>query len=78
MVLKPGLGGCRPLDELDAFRCAKMLLDRYGAEAAVQASFRVDDLDAAGDEAGRQAWLLILSAIDELSRTERRGNEQVQ
>ena len=39
---------------------------------------RVDALDAAGDEAGRQAWLRILAAVDELARVERRQGEALQ
>lgn len=66
------------MNELDAYRCAKLLLDRHGRDAELHAAMRVDDLGAAGDEAGRQAWLRILAAVDELSRVERRGSEALQ
>lgn len=66
------------MDELDAYRCAKLLVDRYGRDAEFHAAMRVDALDAAGDEAGRQAWLRILAAIDELARVERRQGEALQ
>lgn len=39
---------------------------------------RVDALDAAGDEAGRRAWLRILAAVDELARVERHQGEALQ
>ncbi len=39
---------------------------------------RADELIAAGDEAGRQAWMRILAAMDELVRTERRQGEPLQ
>ena len=39
---------------------------------------RADELEAAGDEAGRRAWMLILAALDELTRTERRPGEPLQ
>jgi hypothetical protein len=68
----------RRMDELDAYRCAKLLLDHYGSGAELQAAMRADALEAAGDEAGRLAWLQILAALDELQRTERRPGEQIQ
>jgi len=67
-----------PMDELDAYRCAKVLLDQYGDKADLQAAVRADELDAAGDEAGRRAWMRILAAIDELQRLERRPDEALQ
>lgn len=60
---------------LDAYRCAKLLLDQNGRDAELHAAMRADELEAAGDEAGLQAWMLILTAIDELVRTERRQGE---
>jgi len=66
------------LNSLDAYRCAKLLLDRHGRDAELHASMRADELEAAGDEAGLQAWMHILAAIDELVRTERRPSEPLQ
>jgi len=63
---------------LDAYRCAKLLLDRHGHDAELQAALRADELEAAGDEAGRRAWMRILAAMDELMRTERRQGEPLQ
>ena len=72
------LTGCWPLNDLDAYRCAKLLLDQHGRDAEFHAAMRADALDAAGDEAGRQAWLRILAAVDELARVERRQGEALQ
>jgi len=66
------------LNGLDAYRCAKLLLDRYGRDAELHAALHADELEAAGDEAGRRAWMRILAAIDELVRTERRPSEPLQ
>ena len=66
------------MDELDASRCAKLLLGRHGRDAELHASMRADELEAAGDEARRKAWMRILAAIDELGRTERRLGEALQ
>ncbi len=62
---------------LDAFRCAKLLLDQHGRDAELRAAMRADELEAAGDEAGRRVWMLILAALDELTRTERRLDESL-
>ena len=66
------------MDELDAYRCAKLLLDQHGQDAELHAAMRADELDAAGDAAGQRAWMRILAAIDELARTERHLGEQLQ
>ena len=66
------------MDDLDAYRSAKLLLDQHGRDAELQAAMRADELDGAGDEAGRQAWMRILAAVDELSRMERRRGEPLQ
>ncbi len=66
------------MNALDAYRCAKLLLDQHGSGAELQAVMSADAFEAAGDEAGRRAWMQILTAMDELCRTERRPNEQVQ
>jgi len=66
------------MNALDAYRCAKLLLDQHGSGAELQAAMRADAFEAAGDEAGLRAWMQILTALDELCRTERRPNEQVQ
>lgn len=63
---------------LDALRCAKLLLDEHGDDAVLVAAMRADELDAAGDEAGRRAFMRILAAMDELARTARRPDEALQ
>ena len=57
------------MEPIDAFRCAKILLDRHGQDAPLHAAQRADELQSIGDEAGRRAWVAILTAIDELART---------
>ncbi len=63
---------------LDALCCAKLLLDQHGDRAELVAALRADALDAAGDAAGRRAWVRILAAVDELARTARRPDEPLQ
>ena len=62
---------------IDAFRCAKLLLNRHGQDAPLHAAHRADELEDAGDEAGHRAWTAILAAIDELARTARVPLEQL-
>ncbi len=66
------------MDDIDAYRCAHLLLGQHGPDAELQAAQRADALDAAGDDAGRRAWMRILAAVDELRRTDRRPGERVQ
>ena len=63
------------MDELDAYRCAKLLMDRHGNDAPIHAAMRADELDAAGNEAGRRAWIAIIAAVDELMRVDRGPTE---
>ena len=63
------------MDQLDILRCARILMDRHGEDAPIHAAMRADELDAAGDEAGRRVWVAIITAIGELSRNERRPSE---
>ena len=66
------------MDRLDSYRCAKLLLDRHGDDAPVVAALRTDELDELGDHVGRRAWMAVIAAIDELSRTVRRASERLQ
>ena len=80
---EPRGGGARPagqaaLDPLDAYRCAKLLLDRHGEGAELVVAMRADELDGQGDEAGRRAWMRILAALDELRRMAPRPGERIQ
>ena len=70
--------GCWQVDDLDAYRCAKLLLDQHGRDAELHATMRADEMEAVGDEAGRRAWMHILAAMDELMRTVRRRDEPLQ
>ena len=55
--------------DIDIWRAAKLLVDRYGDGALVEAMKRADALAAQGDAAGKVAWLRILEAIEELQST---------
>ena len=59
--------------DIDLWRAAKLLIDRYGNTAPVEAMRRADALAAQGDTAGKIVWLRILEAIEELQNTEPMG-----
>lgn len=55
-----------PVDEIDIYRAAKLLVDQYGSDAAVQADLRADAMIERGDMAGATVWKRIVRAIAEL------------
>lgn len=65
------------MDELDPYRCAKILIDEHGPLIAWQkAASRAVEL--VRDHAGCLAWVRILDAVDELTRTSLRNDERLQ
>lgn len=59
--------------DLDIYRAANLLVDRYGDGATIEAMKRADALAAQGDDAGKVVWLRILEAIEKLQSTEPTG-----
>ena len=61
------------IDEIDLYRSAKLLVDRHGAAAPIEAAMRADELMDADDMDGRAVWLRIKAAVEEILRTEADG-----
>lgn len=57
------------IPDIDIWRTAKLLIDKHGADAPIQAAMRADELMAAGDMDGRAIWFRIVRAIEELQAT---------
>ena len=57
----------------DILTAAKLLIDQHGADAAIRAAQRADELQDKGDVDGAAVWRQILAAIDELTRGRREG-----
>ncbi len=57
--------------DLDTYRSAHLLIERYGDDAPVEAAMCADELMEAGDMEGRAVWLRIVKAIEELLAKER-------
>lgn len=51
------------LSEIDAFRAAKLLMDRFSSGALSEALRRAAEFRVNGDDAGSRAWLKISGAI---------------
>lgn len=57
------------MDEIDAYRTAKILLDARGEKGAQSyATAQTIDLSMAGDDDGLVAWQRVLKAMHELTR----------
>ena len=56
------------IPEREIWQSAAIMIKRFGAEAAIQASTRADELLEAGDINGAATWRAIIRAIDELQR----------
>ena len=63
--------------DLDTYRCAHLLIERYGDDAPIEAAMRADALMDAGDMDGRAMWLRIVKAIEELQSQERPDDAEV-
>ena len=62
-----------PIDEIDIWRRAKLLIDRHCDDASVHAAMRADAMFDVGDLEGAAVWRRIVAAIDELQKTEPDG-----
>ena len=58
-------------DDKDIFRSAKLLINRHGDDAVIEAAMQADKMLEAGDVDGQAVWKRILTAIDELLSKER-------
>ena len=54
------------MDEKDAYRAAKLLIDQHGNMALLRASERAVELGGAGDIESAQTWGAILRAVRKL------------
>ncbi len=64
--------------DLDIFRTAKLLVDKHGEEASIEAAMRADERLETGDLDGQAVWLRVLGAVKELQATSRPDHATVQ
>jgi len=55
----------------DIYRSAKLLIDRHGDDAVIEAAMMADKMLEAGDLDGLATWNRILRAIEELQAGKR-------
>ncbi len=58
------------ITDLEIFRAANQLIQRYGQDAEFRAAKQADAMIERGDPEGLAVWKRILRAVDELLRTE--------
>ena len=61
------------IDDRDIWRAAKLLIDKHGENAGIEASMRADAMLDQGDLDGKAVWLRILEAVKELQNTKPTG-----
>lgn len=57
------------MDDRDIYRSAKLFIDQYGTDSAVQAALRADAMLERGDLEGVAVWKRIARAIGDLQCT---------
>ena len=61
--------GNKVISDLDIYRAANILMDRYGHDAPLFAIKRATKMLDAGDLNGYAVWKRILRAVEEMQRT---------
>ncbi len=64
------------VDDIDIYRAAKALVDRYGHDAQLLAIKRATEMLDAGDVGGYAVWKRIVDAIKDMQRETPRPGEQ--
>ncbi len=65
------------LSDLDLWRAANVMIKRYGDGAATEAAMRADEFLDQGIIDGKQLWMRIMRAIEELQRERPSDGEAV-
>ncbi len=63
--------------DLDIYRSAKLLIDRHGDDAVIEAAMMADKMLEHGDLDGLATWNRILRAIEELRAGKRPEGEKL-
>lgn len=54
----------------ELWACANEMIRRHGADAAIHAAMKADELLEAGEHQGASTWRLIVHRVNELQRGE--------
>ena len=66
------------VSDLEVYRAANQLIQRYGQDAELEAAMRADAMIEQGDPEGLAVWKRILKAVDDLQRDRPNQSESVQ
>jgi hypothetical protein len=55
------------IPEIDIWRAAQLMLERYGDRALEESAARADELALAGDDEGATTWRRIMAAVTQLA-----------
>ena len=61
--------------DLDIYRSAQVLVKQHGEDAALEAAQRANAMLERGDMEGKDVWLRVLKAVEEMQRKEGREGE---
>ena len=61
------------IPDIDIWRAAHLMLQRYEGEAIQEAERRAAELEEAGDAEGQTVWLRIAATVEELQRRPSKG-----
>ena len=63
--------------DIDIYRAANLLIERYGEDAPIHVAMSADKMMAKGDLDGFAVWKLVMKAVDELEGKERLGSAKL-
>ncbi len=64
------------ISDIDIYRSAKLIVDKYGDDAPIEAALRADAMLERGDLDGYAVWKRILAAVEELGRVKPEDGER--
>jgi hypothetical protein len=56
------------IPDIDIWRCAQLMINNHGDEAALEAAAMADEWLAKGNIKAQRVWMRIATAIDDLSK----------
>jgi hypothetical protein len=56
------------IPDIDIWRCAALMVNNYGDEAAMEAAAMADDFLSKGNMDAQRVWMRIAEAIDQIQR----------
>lgn len=58
------------ISDIDIWRCAQLMINNHGDEAAMEAATMADDFLSKGNIEAQRVWCRIIKAIDDLQKVQ--------